>query len=211
MSSPQDGATEIISRLRKALKGYGYETDTTDGRMELHIHSGVSLAALSSMFIDGQLHNFAVASLCQMMGVAAEDLLKDDTVATDVLTVFPYHGGPPIRLLSPTVLGLPPLPGALFFLEAECEGRLRLAIGTRLHGAPEPGRTYVVEDDEFLEVMRCTQAADGRYAMESTQSPRKVHLGTKGKLALVPESGTGMAPEPQITGHILYWIDISAA
>lgn len=211
MSSPKDGAAEIISRLRKALKGYGYETDTTDGRMELHIHSGVSLAALSSMFVDQQLHNFALANLCQMMGMAVEDLLKDDSIPTDVLTVFPYHGGPPIRVLSPTALGLPALPGALFFLEVECDGRLRLAIGTRLHGAIEQGRTYVVEDDDFMEVMRCAHSADGRHAMESVQSQRKLQLGSKGKLALVPEPGAAVLPEPQITGHVLYWIDVSPA
>ena len=209
MSSQQDGAAEIISRLRKALKGYGHETDTTNGRMELHIHSGVSLAALSSMFVDGQLNNFAVASLCQMMGMAAEDLLKDDHVPTDVLTIFPYHGGPPIRLLSPTALGLPALPGALFFLEADFQGRLRLAVGTRLHGAIEQGRTYVVEHDDFMEVMLCSQATDGRYTLESTQSERKVHISAKGKLALVTGAGAAAVPDPQITGRILYWMDIS--
>jgi hypothetical protein len=43
------------------------------------------------------------------------------------------------------------------------------------------------------------------------QSQRKLQLGSKGKLSLVPEPGAAVLPEPQITGHILYWIDVSPA
>lgn len=207
MSPGPSKASETIDRLVEALRGYGFDAETKSGRTDLSMHSGVPVAALNELFDQHVENNNAVISLCRLIGLPVEELLRDKEDRIDIVSVFPYEGGKPVRLLIPSELCLSVEQKSLFFLRVASgeDGPSSFLLGTRASGAPQLNVTYIVEDDISIEIMRCTVAnADGSCTLAVVGVPdRQVQLSAPSKLRLV----SGGQPEPVITGKVLWRID----
>jgi hypothetical protein len=203
-ASPRD--VELIRRLREALDGWGFDTSTRAGRQDISVHSNVAVATLDELFDDCVMKTEAVARLCQTVGVPVEELLADVGASARVVTVFPYEGGTPIRLIIPQEVGIEVSGTSLFYLRVSSgPGEpASLLIGTRAAGSPLVGATYTVEDEISIDIMTCAASGpDGVVLIDTGKPEKRVHLGATPRLKIV--GGVG-APEPQVTGRVLWQV-----
>ena len=195
----------VIERLIAALGDYGFDPTTPDGRSELAIHAGVPVASLQMLFVAGEDQPRTIDLLCKLIEFPIEHLTTEADSKLTLASVFPYLGGEPIRVLIPASAQFPELSPALFFFPHEAG----LMIGTRAAGTPAVGSLYTVEGEDIIDVMRCAAVLDDGTAILASELDDGVRLAIRspspGELRLVTAADGTTAPEPVITGRIV-WI-----
>jgi hypothetical protein len=211
--APHEHAPEPIRRLKEALEGYGFTVDTRDGRNDLSTHTGLAVSALSLLFDAHEVNEKLITSICETTGLPASILLYGDDDAPTIVTAHPYSGGKPVRIVLPQEWGQQDLARVSFFF-LHLEGNTLLSgypdgtmlIGMRAAGSPAPGRTYTVEDEDTIRVLRCSATLeDGTAILTSAEDASvRVTIGAPKRLQLASSTDASWAPEPQITGRIVY-------
>lgn len=200
--------TEILSRLRQALKGYQFDPDEPASLLELALHTGIAADRIKGMFAAGLADMAVVQQLCTYTALDLQTILSSPEVPQFVYTIYPYGGGNPIRLTVPHEHGEGSISGPLFFYAMPATEPQTTMIGTRVAGAPQVDKLYTIEDEESVDVWTCVaNNADGikfsNYldpAVERTISPRR-------KLRLAHNDGQpSELPEPTVTGRILWQV-----